>query len=165
MDSDFLLLELRELLDRNSEIRIVLMSATINQKTFTDYFGGAPVVEIPGFTHPVQDLFVPSQLSVITDGPSLIPALWMASLYSYLENVIRSIGYRPKAAGKAGRKLNAERKREFRQRYLDEGLGEDDVISLENVMRADRIDNQVRENECNLDRGSGRTDLFDLRSS
>ncbi|KAG8880465.1 hypothetical protein FRB97_000766 [Tulasnella sp. 331] len=117
VDSDFLLLELRELLDRNPTIRIVLMSATINQKTFTDYFGGAPVLEIPGFTHPVQDF--------------------------HLENVIRSIGYRPKAAGKAGRKLNAERKREFRQRYLDEGLGEDDVISLENVMRADRIDNQL----------------------
>lgn len=24
------------------------MSATINQKQFSDYFGGAPVVEIPG---------------------------------------------------------------------------------------------------------------------
>ncbi|KAG9026944.1 hypothetical protein FRB95_008310 [Tulasnella sp. JGI-2019a] len=117
VDSDFLLLELRELLERNKTVRVVLMSATINQKTFTDYFGGAPVIEIPGFTHPVQDF--------------------------YLENVIQSIGYRPKAAGKSGRKLNSERKKEFRQRYLDEGLGEDDVISLENVMRAERIDNQL----------------------
>lgn len=32
------------------------MSATINQKTFVDYFGGAGVIEIPGFTHPVKDL-------------------------------------------------------------------------------------------------------------
>lgn len=56
VDSDFLLLELRELLGRNKTIKVILMSATINQKTFVDYFGGAPVIEIPGFTHPVRDL-------------------------------------------------------------------------------------------------------------
>lgn len=31
VDSDFLLLELREVLQRNSKIKIILMSATINQ--------------------------------------------------------------------------------------------------------------------------------------
>lgn len=55
MDGDFLLLELKELLRTNRTIKVVLMSATINQKTFVDYFGGAPVIEIPGFTHPVKD--------------------------------------------------------------------------------------------------------------
>lgn len=63
IDSDFLLLELRELLKRNHTIKVILMSATINQATFVDYFGGAPVIEIPGFTHPVQDLYVPIQFS------------------------------------------------------------------------------------------------------
>lgn len=58
MDGDFLLLELRELLKRNKTIKVILMSATINQKTFVDYFGGAPVIEIPGFTHPIRDLSV-----------------------------------------------------------------------------------------------------------
>lgn len=56
VDSDFLLLELRELLKRNRTIKVILMSATINQKTFVDYFNGAPVIEIPGFTYPVKDL-------------------------------------------------------------------------------------------------------------
>lgn len=55
VDGDFLLLELKELLQTNRTIKVVLMSATINQKTFVDYFGGAPVIEIPGFTHPVKD--------------------------------------------------------------------------------------------------------------
>ncbi|KAH8926029.1 hypothetical protein BT69DRAFT_1058380 [Atractiella rhizophila] len=54
-DSDFLLLELREMLKRNSKLKIILMSATINQQFFSDYFGGAPCITIPGFTHPVQD--------------------------------------------------------------------------------------------------------------
>lgn len=56
VDSDFLLLELRELLKRNRTIKVILMSATINQKTFVDYFNGAPVIEIPGFAYPVKDL-------------------------------------------------------------------------------------------------------------
>ena len=55
VEGDFLLLELKELLHANSSIKVILMSATINQATFVEYFGGAPVIEIPGFTHPVKD--------------------------------------------------------------------------------------------------------------
>jgi ATP-dependent RNA helicase DHX57 len=55
VEGDFLLLELKELLQVNQVIKFVLMSATINRKTFVEYFGGAPVIEIPGFTHPVKD--------------------------------------------------------------------------------------------------------------
>lgn len=32
------------------------MSATINHETFINYFGGAPLLTIPGFTHPVEDM-------------------------------------------------------------------------------------------------------------
>ncbi|KAG8985528.1 hypothetical protein FRB90_004651, partial [Tulasnella sp. 427] len=70
VDSDFLLLELRELLHRNRTIKIILMSATINQKTFVDYFGGAPVIEIPGFTHPVRDLYLEDLLQVVSYRPA-----------------------------------------------------------------------------------------------
>jgi ATP-dependent RNA helicase DHX57 len=54
VDSDFLLLELREMLKANRAPKIVLMSATINQKSFSDYFNQAPVIEIPGRTFPVE---------------------------------------------------------------------------------------------------------------
>ena len=56
MDSDFLLLELKDLLRRTKNLKVVLMSATINQKTFVKYFGGAPLITIPGRTFPVEDL-------------------------------------------------------------------------------------------------------------
>ena len=49
---------LRELLKKNKTLKIVLMSATVNPKTFVDYFGGAALVTIPGRTYPVQDLCV-----------------------------------------------------------------------------------------------------------
>ena len=54
IDSDFLLLLLRQVLTRNPRLRVVLMSATILADTFTRYFGGAPYLEIPGRTFPVQ---------------------------------------------------------------------------------------------------------------
>ncbi|KAK0542303.1 putative ATP-dependent RNA helicase ucp12, partial [Tilletia horrida] len=52
LDSDFLLLELRELLRRNRTIKLILMSATIEQELFVKYFGNAPCLEIPGRTYP-----------------------------------------------------------------------------------------------------------------
>ena len=53
---DFLLLELKELLARNTTLKVVLMSATINHETFVRYFSNAPLLTIPGFTHPVKDM-------------------------------------------------------------------------------------------------------------
>lgn len=44
---DFLLTVLKELLPRRPELRLVLMSATLNAELFSSYFGGAPVVQIP----------------------------------------------------------------------------------------------------------------------
>ncbi|MCO5577396.1 hypothetical protein L7F22_031228 [Adiantum nelumboides] len=58
VESDLLLLELREVLQRNPTLRVVLMSATIDQDTFSRYFDSAPVITIPGRTHPVTDFYL-----------------------------------------------------------------------------------------------------------
>ncbi|XP_059620655.1 putative ATP-dependent RNA helicase DHX57 [Phlebotomus argentipes] len=57
-ESDFLLLILKELLERRSDLRVILMSATLNAKIFSEYFSGAPVLDIPGRTFPVEQLFL-----------------------------------------------------------------------------------------------------------
>ncbi|GAB0094943.1 putative ATP-dependent RNA helicase DHX57 [Sergentomyia squamirostris] len=57
-ESDFLLLILKELLQKRSDLRVILMSATLNAKIFSEYFKGAPVLEIPGRTFPVEQLFL-----------------------------------------------------------------------------------------------------------
>ncbi|WFD41673.1 RNA helicase [Malassezia psittaci] len=57
-DSDFLLLLLRDVLERNNKIRVILMSATINPEKFVSYFGGAPYKFIPGRTFPVQEHYL-----------------------------------------------------------------------------------------------------------
>eukprot|EP00796_Vickermania_ingenoplastis_P000651 gene651-368_t len=54
VDTDFLLILLRDLLGRRKDLIVVLMSATMDSELFSHYFGGAPVLSIKGRTFPVQ---------------------------------------------------------------------------------------------------------------
>ena len=56
--ADFLLIILRDLLAAEPRLRVVLMSATMQMGLFAQYFGGCPVVEVPGFTYPVEQLYL-----------------------------------------------------------------------------------------------------------
>lgn len=58
MNEDFLLIILRDLLPRCPDLRLILMSATINADMFSKYFGNAPTIHIPGFTFPVAEIFL-----------------------------------------------------------------------------------------------------------
>ena len=53
IDSDFLLIVLRKLLSVRPQLRIILMSATVNAQRFSDYLSGAPILDVPGRTYPV----------------------------------------------------------------------------------------------------------------
>lgn len=57
-ESDFLLLILKELLAKRKDLRVILMSATLNASLFSNYFNNAPVLEIPGRTFPVEQIFL-----------------------------------------------------------------------------------------------------------
>ncbi|CAN0878208.1 DExH-box ATP-dependent RNA helicase DExH3 [Linum grandiflorum] len=65
MNEDFLLIVLKDLLPRRPELRLVLMSATLNAELFSSYFGGAPTLHIPGFTYPVRELFLEDILEML----------------------------------------------------------------------------------------------------
>ncbi|KAL6115782.1 dhx34 [Pungitius sinensis] len=56
---DFLLGVLRSLLSDHSDLRLILMSATINIKLFSDYFNRAPVLQVPGRLFPTQVIYQP----------------------------------------------------------------------------------------------------------
>ncbi|XP_010677544.1 DExH-box ATP-dependent RNA helicase DExH1 isoform X2 [Beta vulgaris subsp. vulgaris] len=58
MYEDFLLIILKDLLPRRPDLRLILMSATINAELFSQYFGNAPTIHIPGLTFPVAELFL-----------------------------------------------------------------------------------------------------------
>ncbi|XP_074872260.1 putative ATP-dependent RNA helicase DHX34 isoform X2 [Carettochelys insculpta] len=59
LHSDFLLGVLRRLLPARPDLKLVLMSATINIRLFAGYFGGAPVVQVPGRLFPITVVYQP----------------------------------------------------------------------------------------------------------
>ncbi|KAJ8562979.1 hypothetical protein K7X08_031431 [Anisodus acutangulus] len=64
MNEDFLLIVLKDLLPRRPELRLILMSATLDAELFSSYFNGAPLVHIPGFTYPVRTHFLENILEM-----------------------------------------------------------------------------------------------------
>jgi len=58
MNEDFLLIILRNLLPKRPDLRLILMSATLDAETFSTYFGNAPMIHIPGFMHPIKEFFI-----------------------------------------------------------------------------------------------------------
>lgn len=61
---DFLLIVLRDLLAKRPALRLVLMSATVNQELFCRYMGGCPAFSIPGRFFPVEELYLEDVLEV-----------------------------------------------------------------------------------------------------
>lgn len=57
VQTDFLLVVLRDVVEAYPEIRVILMSATIDTSMFTEYFFNCPVIEVFGRTFPVQGTF------------------------------------------------------------------------------------------------------------
>ncbi|KAF7714291.1 DEAD/DEAH box DNA/RNA helicase [Penicillium ucsense] len=61
LDTDFLLALLRDVLRHRKDLKVILMSATLDANIFMDYFGGSKrvgLVNIPGRTFPVQDFYL-----------------------------------------------------------------------------------------------------------
>lgn len=53
-----MLIVLRDMIMLYPELRVILMSATIDTNLFTNYFGGCPVIKLEGRTFPVQRMFI-----------------------------------------------------------------------------------------------------------
>ncbi|PGH32069.1 hypothetical protein GX50_05138 [[Emmonsia] crescens] len=61
LDTDFLLALLRDVLRHRKDLKLILMSATLDANIFTQYFGGdgkVGRVNISGRTFPVEDLYI-----------------------------------------------------------------------------------------------------------
>ena len=74
IDSDFLLIVLRKLLVKRPELKVVLMSATVNAEQFSKYLGGAPVLNVPGRTFPVETRFLEDAIELTGYGSSSKPS-------------------------------------------------------------------------------------------
>jgi ATP-dependent helicase HrpA len=59
LNIDFLLGYLRRLVAARPELKVIVTSATIDTQRFSDFFGGAPVIEVSGRTYPVEVRYRP----------------------------------------------------------------------------------------------------------
>lgn len=55
LQSDVLMTVIKDLLSYRPDLKVVLMSATLNAEKFSEYFGNCPMIHIPGFTFPVVE--------------------------------------------------------------------------------------------------------------
>ncbi|KAI8974320.1 P-loop containing nucleoside triphosphate hydrolase protein [Pilobolus umbonatus] len=58
IDSDFLLIFLKRLISIRKDLKVILMSATMEASRFSQYFDHCPVLEVPGRTFPVDVNFL-----------------------------------------------------------------------------------------------------------
>ncbi|KAL7752226.1 hypothetical protein RI367_002271 [Sorochytrium milnesiophthora] len=58
LDSDFLLTLLRKAMSHRPDLKVILMSATLEAERFSQYFNRCPVLNIPGRMFPVQVSFL-----------------------------------------------------------------------------------------------------------
>ncbi|KAF5910256.1 putative ATP-dependent RNA helicase DHX57 [Clarias magur] len=63
-ESDFLMLVLKDLMLQRSDLKIILMSATLNADLFSQYFHKCPTIHIPGHTFPVEPFFLEDAIAM-----------------------------------------------------------------------------------------------------
>ena len=66
--SDFVLIILKRLLVARPDLKVILMSASVNAQQFADYFGSdTPVCHIPGRLHPVEEYYLEDVIEVFSE--------------------------------------------------------------------------------------------------
>ncbi|CAG0879878.1 unnamed protein product [Darwinula stevensoni] len=62
--SDFTMAIMKDVLTHRPDLKLVLMSATMNAGLFTKYYNNCPLIHIPGFTFPVEELYLEDVLQL-----------------------------------------------------------------------------------------------------
>ena len=58
VNTDFVMVVIRDMVHTYPDLRVILMSATIDTTLFSNYFNGCPIVEVPGRAHPVEEYYL-----------------------------------------------------------------------------------------------------------
>uniref|UniRef100_A0A8C7JLW4 ATP-dependent DNA/RNA helicase DHX36 n=1 Tax=Oncorhynchus kisutch TaxID=8019 RepID=A0A8C7JLW4_ONCKI len=69
LHSDVLLIIVKDLLRVRQDLKVILMSATLNAEKFSKYFNNCPMIHIPGMTFPVQEFLLEDVLEMIRYRP------------------------------------------------------------------------------------------------
>ncbi|XP_062901383.1 ATP-dependent DNA/RNA helicase DHX36 [Mobula hypostoma] len=69
LQSDVLMTIVKDVLAFRSDLKVILMSATLNAEQFSDYFGSCPMLHIPGFTFPVKEYILEDVIELLNYRP------------------------------------------------------------------------------------------------
>lgn len=67
LNTDVLFGMLRKVAQRRRDLKLIVTSATLDSKRFSDFFGGVPVFEIPGRTFPVERVYAKTSVEDYVD--------------------------------------------------------------------------------------------------
>ncbi|XP_067658933.1 ATP-dependent DNA/RNA helicase DHX36-like [Haliotis asinina] len=122
LQSDFLMIILKDILPRRPDLKVILMSATLNAAMFSKYFNDCPQLNIPGYTYPVEEYL--------------------------LEDVVEMLKYQPDSSQPQRRRPRGKRSREADEerwnfevwcRNLEGSYSHSTITALQN-MDFDKID-------------------------
>lgn len=63
--TDFLLIAIREALQANPHLKVILMSATLDSQQFSEYFSNCPVIDVPGRLFDVEVMHLDEVTNII----------------------------------------------------------------------------------------------------
>lgn len=69
LHSDVLMAIVKDLLICRPDLKVILMSATLNAEKFSQYFGKCPMLHIPGFTFPVKEYLLEDVIEMLRYSP------------------------------------------------------------------------------------------------
>ncbi|KAM7535638.1 hypothetical protein Aperf_G00000096878 [Anoplocephala perfoliata] len=72
VNTDFMMILIRDLVRANPKLRVILMSATIDTTTFYEYFGNTATVELHGRTFSVQSYFLEDCIQMTNFVPRVV---------------------------------------------------------------------------------------------
>ncbi|XP_011868007.1 PREDICTED: ATP-dependent RNA helicase DHX36 [Vollenhovia emeryi] len=64
-ESDFVITLLKQIIPKRPDLKVLLMSATLNAESFSKYYNNCPMIHIPGFTYPVEEFYLEDVLSLV----------------------------------------------------------------------------------------------------
>ncbi|XP_062832753.1 ATP-dependent DNA/RNA helicase DHX36 isoform X1 [Anolis carolinensis] len=65
LQSDVLITIIKDLLSIRLDLKVILMSATLNAEKFSEYFDNCPMIHIPGFTYPVKEYLLEDVIEML----------------------------------------------------------------------------------------------------
>jgi len=72
LNIDFILGCLRNLLQRRPDLKVLISSATLDAKRFSEFFHDAPVLEVEGRLYPIDDVYLPEPAARDLDLPDQV---------------------------------------------------------------------------------------------